>query len=97
MPKKPTTKMLSTCDVTSSVKLAIGDEMTDVAEVSVRFELSSSLDEGRRYSSGLQFSIVLPEGSVLADADAAKAMARDEAAVILRKMAASVAKPPAPK
>ena len=97
MPKKITEKMLSTCDVTSSVKLAIGDDMTDAAEVRVSFSIEAKTEGAVRYSSGLQFSITLPEGMVLADAEGAKAMARNEAAAILRKMASSVAKPQAPK
>lgn len=82
----------TTSKVTSKVKLSIGDEQTDIAEVHLSFTLGSTLDEDRRYSSGMQLSIVLPEGTVVADPVAAKQLARQEAAAILRKMAAQVAK-----
>ena len=83
---------LSTCKLSSKVRLSIGDEQTDQAEISMSVQIGSTLDETRRYSTGMQFSILLPEGAVVADPAAAKVLARKEAASMLRKMAASIAK-----
>ena len=92
MAKTTKTKLLTTCKATSSVRLSIGDEQSDMAEISLRFELGSTLDEARRYSSSVQLSIVLPDGAVVADPVAANQVARQEAAAILRKMASQLAK-----
>ena len=89
---KPKTATLSTCEVSSSVQLSIGDAQTDMATLNARIQIGSTLTENHRYSTGMQLSIVLPEGCVVADSGAATALARKEAAAILRKMAAQVAK-----
>ena len=93
MAKAPAHKALSEAICDSTVRLALGDNDTDEATVSIRVRLTSKiLDDAPRFSTGMTMSIHLPEGTVMADPVAAKALARAEAAAILRKMAGQVSK-----
>ena len=87
------TKALCDVEVTSTIKLMVGDETTDEAHVSCNVKVGSNLDEvASTFSSGISLQIHLPEGTVVRNPVAAKQMAQREAVAILRKMAASVGK-----
>ena len=86
-------KTLTKCDATSKVRLGLGDDETDTADVSCQLRLFSTLNtEAPMFSSGVSMRVHLPEGSIVAGPDAAKAMARKEAAAILRKAAGQILK-----
>ena len=93
MAKAPAHKALTKATVKSAVTLHLGDEETDGAQVQVQLSLSPASGEGVTNSSSIVLRFPLPEGCVMAGQEMAKAMARTEAAAILRKMAAQVAKP----
>ena len=91
MAKRPARRAMTEVGCRSTVRLSIGDDVTDQADIQLRFNLKSTLaEDAPSFSTGMSLVIQLPEGSVVADPAAAKASARAEAAAILRKMAADL-------
>ena len=97
MAKKPARKALMNVVSNSTVMLSIGDKISDGAQVSISISTEAAgRENARRVTTGLTIHVELPEGAVVADPEAAKTMARQETATILRKLAAEVLKGPKP-
>ena len=75
-------------EATAEVKLSMGDSTMDLGEVVLSYRTSS--ESGHRRSSGMVIQVSLEDGAIMKDPAAARALVKNEARTILRKMAAAI-------